>query len=212
LTSPKQYCEKIFPFTFLMNTLVIRDDWRRPAVSMKHSRDVMEKDGRYSDFFKAYWERQWARWQNPGYHRFENTRFHFLIASEVASIKVGQSKVKRLKDTRRKYETRGFFIHGPVPRRNFIPIHSPFEEYVSKRNECTKCTSHTICSVYPLRQNTPQLLNRGDDEQDLRYCQVYQCTDVCFIYAGDVDMYLCYKHRQFSAEDKMLQEFVHHLD
>ena len=211
LTSPKQCCEKIFPFTFLMNTLVIRDDWRLPAVSMKYSRDVMEKDGRYSDFFKAYWESQWRRWQNPGYRRFENTSFHFLIGHEVASIKVGQQKANKLKDTRRKYEIRGFFIHGPVPKREFVPCLSPYEECMRKRNECVH-SNITSPSLRPVRQSPPQILKRGDGEQDIRYCEVYECTDVCFIYAGDIDMYLCYRHRQFSAEDKLLQENAHQLD
>jgi len=216
LMSPKQYCEKIFPFTFLMNSLVIKSDWRVPTVSMKHSRDVLEKNGRYSDFFRAYWESQWKRWQNPRHHLYVNTRFHFLIGQDVKSISYGQQKAKTLKYARQKYESRGFFIHGPLPKHVFVPSHGPYEEYQRKREECSlfhikkgEYTFHKSPYVPIVQQSSENFLTPDHIEQDIRFCQVYECTDVCFIYAGDIDMYLCYRHRQFSAEDKSLQTNFH---
>jgi len=213
LMSPKQYCERVFPFTFLMNTLIIKGDWKVPKVSMKHSRDVFERDGRYSDFFRAYWESQWKRWQNPRHHRFENTSFHFIIAQDMTSINYGQQKAKLLKHTRQKYESRGFFIYGPLPKHVFVHSHGPYEERQRNRGECSPSAIkrgeyifHTSPNSLSVQKRPGKLFEPDHNEQDIRYCQVYECTDACFIYAVDIDMYLCYRHRQFSAEDKLLQK------
>jgi len=216
LMSPKQYCEKVFPFTFLMNSVIIKSDWKVPRVSMKHARDVLEKDGCYSDFFKAYWESQWKRWQDPRHHLYLNTKFHFLIAHDKKSINYGQQKATTLKHTRQKYESRGFFIHGPLPKHVFVQSHGPYEQYQRNREEHSpfdikrrENTFHKSPYIPIVQQSSETLLMPDHNEQEIRYCQVFECTDACFIYAGDIDMYLCYRHRQFSAEDKSLQTHFH---
>ena len=188
--TPWDYCDEMFDYTFLMNTFTVEKNWKTPTFSIKFPRDVIEKDGTYSVYFRRQWEEEWNRWQD-----LEMLADNPTLANH---FKRRQSKAERLKDRRTKYEARGFSFHGPIPQSKFSNFRDPFLKRQLDRGErlpkqCPMCLVAMQCSLCVVDD---------DEEQDIRYCSVTGCSVECFIYDDHLDMYLCYEHRNFTQQDQ----------
>jgi len=186
--TPKDYCEGMFDYTFLMNTFTVGKNWKTPTFSIQFPRDVIEKDGTYSVYFSTQWEDEWNRWQDS-----EMLSKNPTLADQ---FKRRQRKAERLTYRRSKYEARGFFFHGPIPQRKFSNFRKPFLKRQLGRGE-----RPNLPPVWVPMQNVLCVIH-DDEEQDIRYCSVMGCSVECFIYDDHLDMYLCYEHRNFTRQDQ----------
>jgi len=184
LMTPKQFCEQMFPLTFLMNTLVVKDNWRVPETSIKYLHDILERIGRYSSHFRAYWERQWNRWHD---------KRPYCSPLQTKSAQMGKRKAKRMIHFRWKYESRGFCVHGPVPQTKYSLFDSPFQE-------CQK--SPKAFSTEKLTSTSPRHSLGGNSVPTIDCCEVTDCSKRAILYCAHVKMYLCYEHRVFTKQDK----------
>jgi hypothetical protein len=186
--TPEDYCDGMFDYTFLMNTFTVGGNWKTPTFSIKFPRDVIEKDGTYSVYFRTQWEEEWKRWQDK-----EMLSKNPKLADH---FKRRQHKAERLSYPRRKYEALGFSFHGPIPQSQFSNFRNPFLKRQLGRGERP--------NLPPVRVPMQCMLCVVDDdeEQDIRYCSVTGCSVECFFYDDHLDMYLCYEHRNFTRQDQ----------
>lgn len=182
--TPKDFCDGMFDYTFLMNTFTVGENWRTPTFSIKFPRDVIEKDGTYSVYFRTQWEEEWKRWQDK-----EMLSKNPTLADH---FKKRQRKAEWLPYRRSKYEARGFSFHGPIPQSKFSNFRNPFLKRELGRGER---------SNFPIVRDLVCVVS-DDEEQDIRYCSVTGCSVECFFYDDHLDMYLCYEHRNFTRQDQ----------
>jgi hypothetical protein len=128
---PIQFALTKFDFTFLMNIMTIKTNWRAPALVISHPLDVLAKDGCYGYDFKEEWTLQWLKWQtNQPYIPF---------VGQV--VKFSESKVRpaELIRRRKKFEHRGFLIFGSVPQETFCFESNAFADHQRQQGDQKSC-------------------------------------------------------------------------